>query len=177
MHNFSKISWGMQKFFFPIPQRLWPAQKLSHQELVCPGRILNLGEFLLLFFLDDFEIVDEIIFWIILFLFYCFCIIKNLRKVDAAMHKSYIYYLSNYGLWIYFLFLHVKVKTVQKSVSLAVSIILGRVFMPLWNLSQRFYINAVVKPIPKILYHFQKRCVVKAIRYENRAKLFVLNGN
>ena len=37
--------------------------------------------------------------------------------------------------------------------------------------------HAVVKSIRQILYHFQKRCVVKAIRYENRAKLFVLNGN
>ena len=36
--------------------------------------------------------------------------------------------------------------------------------MPLWNLSDRFYF-------------FQKRCVVKAIRYENRAELFVFNGN
>ena len=27
------------------------------------------------------------------------------------------------------------------------------------------------------LYHFQKRCVVKAIRYENRTELFALNGN
>ena len=26
-----------------------------------------------------------------------------------------------------------------------------------------------------ILYHFQKRCIVKAIRYENPAELFVLN--
>ena len=28
-----------------------------------------------------------------------------------------------------------------------------------------------------MLYHFQKRCLVKAIRYENRVELFVLNGN
>ena len=81
MHNFSKISWGMQKFFFHSSEAFWPAQKLSHHDLVCPGRILNLGEFLLLFFLEDFEMVDEIIFWIILFLFYCFYIIEKLRKV------------------------------------------------------------------------------------------------
>ena len=73
----------MQKFF-PNPQRIfWPAQKLSHYELVSPGRILNLGEFLLLFFLEAFEMVDEIVFWVILFLFYCFYIIKKLRKVGG----------------------------------------------------------------------------------------------
>ena len=39
------------------------------------------------------------------------------------------------------------------------------------------YFHAVVKPIRQILYHFQKRCVVKAIQYENRAESFVLNGS
>ena len=37
--------------------------------------------------------------------------------------------------------------------------------------------HAAVKPVRQILYHFQKRCVVKTIRYKNRAELFVLNGN
>ena len=34
-----------------------------------------------------------------------------------------------------------------------------------------------MKPNRSILYHFQKRFVVKVIQYKNRVKLFVLNGN
>ena len=37
--------------------------------------------------------------------------------------------------------------------------------------------HAVVKSIWQILYHFQKPCVVKTIRYKNCAELFVFNGN
>ena len=109
------------------------------------------------------------------------------------MHKSHIYYLSNmwqvlllsgilkkniqnihwsclnvqlnYGLWIYFLFLHVKIKTVQKISQFSCFHYTSACF------------HTVVKPIQQILYHFQKSCVVKVIRCENHAKLFVLNGN
>ena len=35
----------------------------------------------------------------------------------------------------------------------------------------------VMKPIRQIPYHFQKLCVVKPIRYESRAELFVSDGN
>lgn len=35
----------------------------------------------------------------------------------------------------------------------------------------------VMKPIRQIPYHFQKLCVVKPIRYENRVELFVLDGD
>ena len=49
MHNFSKLSWDMQKFFTHFSETSWKAQKLSHHELVYPGRIQNLREFLLPF--------------------------------------------------------------------------------------------------------------------------------
>ena len=67
-----------RRFFPHSSETFWPSQKLSHHdhELVCPGRFLNLLEFLLFFFLEDFEKFDEIIFWIILFLFYCLYIRK-----------------------------------------------------------------------------------------------------
>ena len=71
----------MQKFSFHFSDTFWLAQKLSHHELVCPGRIQKFGEFLLLFFMEDFEMFDEMILWIILFLFCCFFIIEKLRKV------------------------------------------------------------------------------------------------
>ena len=57
-------------------------QKSSYHDLVCAGRIQNLREFLLPFFLEDFEMIDEMILWIILFLFCCFyIIIIKLRKI------------------------------------------------------------------------------------------------
>ena len=71
----------MQKFFFHFSDTFWMAQKLSHYELLCPGRIQKFEEFLLLSFMEDFEMVDEMIFWIILFLFCWFFIIEKLRKV------------------------------------------------------------------------------------------------
>ena len=146
MHNFSKLSWNMRKFSFHSSE-LWtffsrPVEKLQY-ELVCPGRIHNLGEIFLSFPFEDFEMVDEMILWIILF----FILFKSEQK-SAAMHNSHKNYLSNirqvslfyfqhqtlwknnraiqniywaclnvqlkYGLWIYFLFLLVKIKTVQK---------------------------------------------------------------
>ena len=71
----------MQKFSFHFLDTLWLVQKLSHHELVCPGQIQKFGGFLLLFFIEDFEMFDEMILWIILFLFCCFLIIEKLRKV------------------------------------------------------------------------------------------------
>ena len=46
------------------------------------------------------------------------------------IHRNCLNIQLNYGLLIYFLFLHVKIKTLQKTVNLAVSIILRRVFVP-----------------------------------------------
>ena len=71
----------MQKFSFHFSDTFWLAQKLSHHELVCPGWIQKFGEFLLLFFMEDFEMFDEMILWIILFPFCYFFIIENLREV------------------------------------------------------------------------------------------------
>ena len=51
----------MRKFSFQFSDTFWLAQKLSHNELVCPGRIQKFGEFLLLFFMEDFEMFDEMI--------------------------------------------------------------------------------------------------------------------
>ena len=68
----------MRKFSFDSSQTFWPAHKLSHYELVYPGGIQNLGEFRLAFFVEDFEMVDEMNLRIILFLFF---IIKKLRNV------------------------------------------------------------------------------------------------
>ena len=70
----------MRKFSFPSSEAFWPAQKLSYHELVCPGRLQNLGEFLLPFFLEDFKMFDEMIMWIILSPACCFVIIKKLGK-------------------------------------------------------------------------------------------------
>ena len=66
----SKLSWDMQKFSFHFSDTLWLVQKLSHHELACPGRIQKFGEFLLLFFMEDFEMFDEMILRIIFFLFF-----------------------------------------------------------------------------------------------------------
>ena len=66
---------------------------------------------------------------------------------------------------MYFLFLLVKIKIVQKISQFSCFLHTSACF------------HAVVKPIRQILYHFQKRCIVEAIRYENRAEMFVLNGN
>ena len=71
----------MQKFSFRFSNTFRLAQKISHHELVCPGQIQKIGEFLLLFFMEDFEMFDEMILWIIFFLFCCFFIIEKLRKV------------------------------------------------------------------------------------------------
>ena len=71
----------MRKFSFHFSETYWPVQKLSHHELVCLGRIQNLGEFRLVFFLVDFEMVDEMNLQIILFLFCCFFIIKKLKNI------------------------------------------------------------------------------------------------
>ena len=72
----------------------------------------------------------------------------------------------NYGLWTCFLFLHVKIKTENQSVQL---------FPLYFGVFRR--ISAYFHYLRWILYHFQKRCVVKAIRYENRSEFFVLYGN
>ena len=56
----------MWNFSFNLSNTFWLAQKLSHHEL-CPGRIQKFREFLLLFFMEDFEMVDEMILWIIFF--------------------------------------------------------------------------------------------------------------
>ena len=61
----------MRKFSFHFSDTCWLAQKLSYHELVCPGRIQKFGEFLLLFFMEDFQMFNDMILWIILFLF-CF---------------------------------------------------------------------------------------------------------
>ena len=50
----SKLSWVMRKFSFHFSDTFWLAQKLSHYELVCLGRIQKFGEFLLLFFIEYF---------------------------------------------------------------------------------------------------------------------------
>ena len=47
--------------------------------------------------------------------------------------------------------------------------------MPNYGVSTGNHI--VMKPIRQISYHFQKCCVVKRIRYENRAELLVSDGN
>ena len=88
-----------------------------------------------------------------------------LKKNIQNIHWSCLNVQLNYVLWIYFLFLHVKIKTVQKISQ----------FSCFHYTSACFY--AVVKPIRQISYHFQKRCLVKAIRHENRAELSALNGN
>ena len=67
----------MRKFSFHFSDTFWLVQKLSHHELVWSGRIQKFGEFLLLFFMEDFEMFDEMILWIILFLFCCFFIIEK----------------------------------------------------------------------------------------------------
>ena len=146
----------MQKFFFHSSETFWPVQKLSRHELGCPCWILNLEEFLLLFFLEDFEMVDEIIIWIILFLFYCFYIIKMLREVCSDARDKCCFYFSFYfkkyskhslrlfkcSIKLYALDIFpVFTSKNQNSVNLTVFIIFRRVFMPLLNLSNRFYIT------------------------------------
>ena len=89
-------------------------------------------------------------------------------KNNAALPNIHWHCLNtqlNYELWIYFLFLHVKIKTVPKTSQFSCFHYTTACF------------HAVSKSIRQILYHFQKRCVVKAIRYKNRAELFVLNRN
>ena len=83
----------MRKFSFHSSE-IWtffsrPVEKLQY-ELVCPGRIHNLGEIFLSFPFEDFEMVDEMILWIILF----FILFKSEQK-SAAMHNSHKNYLSN----------------------------------------------------------------------------------
>ena len=85
MHNFSNILEACRSFL-SIPQILSDRRKkLSHQELVCSGRIPNLQEFVLPFCLEDFGMVDEIILWIMLCVFCCFSIIEK----STAMHQSF----------------------------------------------------------------------------------------
>ena len=89
-------------------------------------------------------------------------------KNNTAIQNIYWHCLNtqlNYGLWIYFLLLHAKIKTVPKISQFSCFHYTSACF------------RTVSKPTWWILYHFQKRCVVKAIRYKNRAELFVLNGN
>ena len=80
-------------------QTFWPAQKLSQHELIFRSHLqskkqicyewsktsakieVKLKGFLLPSSLEDFEMVDEIIMWIVLFFFCCFFIIKKLREV------------------------------------------------------------------------------------------------
>ena len=66
VYNFSKVFWGMRKFSFHSSETsetsdFWLQTSSSQYELVCPGRIQNVGEFLLPFSLEDFEMVDEMI--------------------------------------------------------------------------------------------------------------------
>ena len=99
----------MGKFSFHSSETFWLAQKLSHHELACPSCIHNLGEFRLPFFLENLEMVEEIILWIILFL------IQNIQNnFIQSIHWTCLNVQLNYGFWIYFLFLHVKMKTAQK---------------------------------------------------------------
>ena len=58
----------MQKFSFHFSDTFWLEQKLYHHEQVCPGWIQKFGEFILLFFMEDFEMFDYMILLIILFL-------------------------------------------------------------------------------------------------------------
>ena len=90
----SKLSWDMQKFSFHFSDTFWLTQKLLHHKLVCPGRIQKFGEFLLLFFMEDFEMFDEMILWIVLFLFCCFFITEKLRKACNEVQHKNICYLS-----------------------------------------------------------------------------------
>ena len=99
----------------------------------------NLEGFLLPFFLEGCEMVDEMILWIILFFFCSFFhyqkVKKNyLKNMQHATCVSLLHWISdmknntalqnihwhclniqlNYRLQIYFLFLHVTIKTVSK---------------------------------------------------------------
>ena len=67
----------MQKFSFHFSNTFRLEQKISHHKLVCPGQIQKFEEFFLLFFMEDFEMFDEMILWIILFLFVVFSLLKN----------------------------------------------------------------------------------------------------
>ena len=69
------------------------------------------------------------------------------------------------GFWVCFLLLRVKIKALQKISRLRC-----------WHCTLACF-HDLVKPIWYILYQFQKHCVVKAIRYEISAELFILNGN
>ena len=94
---------------------------------------------------------------VLLFFFQHQTLWKNNRTLQN-IHWTCLNIQLNYMLSICFLFLHVKIKTVQKF-SLAVSILSWRVFMPLWNLLNRFYIT------------------FKNVAFWNREELFVLSGN
>ena len=94
---------------------------------------------------------------VLLFFFQRQTLWKNNRTLQN-IHWTCLNVQLNYMLSICFLFLHVKIKTVQKF-SLAVSILSWLVFMPLWNLLSRFYIT------------------FKNVAFWNREELFVLSGN
>ena len=127
------------------------------------------------------------------FFFVVFTLFKSYEK-SAAMHKNYINFLSNMRQKLLLVFQH---QTFRKKYS-EHSLDLFKRSIKLWasNIFPFFtcknqnctenqsiqlfplYFGAChCETYPQILYHFQKCCVVKAIRYENRAKLVVLNGN
>ena len=106
MHNFSKLSEGMRKFFFHSSDTFWPAQKLSHHELVCPSRIQISGDFFYPYFWKIYEMFDEMIFWIILLFFFFFIIIIKKFKKVCREDNSHIHYLSNIRQALLFFFQH-----------------------------------------------------------------------
>ena len=55
----------MLKFSLHFLDTFLLVQKLSHHELVCPSRIQKFREFLLLLFMEDFEMFDDMILQII----------------------------------------------------------------------------------------------------------------
>ena len=106
----------MRKFSFHSSDTFWPAQKRSCHKLVCPGQFQNLAEFLLPFSLEVFGMIEEIICLSkigkkLLFFFSIDILKKNIQNIHWICPNIQLIYL----LLIYFLFLLVKIKTVQRT--------------------------------------------------------------
>ena len=84
----SELSWDMLKFSLHFSDTSLLVQKLSHHELVCPGRIQKFREFLLLLFMEDFEMFDEMILQIVSFLLF-FHYWKIKKRMQWGITQNY----------------------------------------------------------------------------------------
>ena len=85
----SELSWDMLKFSLHFSDTFLLVQKLSHHELVCPSRIQKFREFLLLLFMEDFEMFDDMILQIIVSFLLFFHYWKIKKRLKWGIKQKY----------------------------------------------------------------------------------------